>query len=69
MALRLQEDRIRQMMQKEKEAKQMRFEWRKNCEQNYDRQIEEGRKKAEEEKLTVRTGPTTIGALGSHYEI
>ena len=50
MALRLQEDRIRQMMQKEKEAKQMRFEWRKNCEQNYDRQIEEGRKKAEEEK-------------------
>jgi hypothetical protein len=41
MALRLQEDRIRSMMQKEKDAKQMRFEWRQQNERSYDRQIEE----------------------------
>jgi hypothetical protein len=37
MALRLQEDRIRQMKQKEQEARQMRFEWRKNCDSSYER--------------------------------
>ena len=69
MALRLQEERIRTMMQKEKDAKQMRFEWRQQNERSYDRQIEEGRIKAEADKQQIRSGPTTIGALGSHYEI
>lgn len=68
MAVRLQEDRIRIMKQKEDDDKKRRYEWRKNCESSYDRQMQETKKKMEDEKLDIRTGPTTIGALGSHYE-
>ena len=68
MAVRLQEDRIRIMKQKEDDDKKRRYEWRKNCESSYDRQMQEIKKKMEDEKLDIRTGPTTIGALGSHYE-
>ena len=46
----------------------MRYEWRKSCESSYDRQIVGNLKKADQEKKEVLTGPTTIGALGSHYD-
>ena len=39
MAVRLQEERIRVMAQKEDEDKKKRYEWRKNCESSYERKI------------------------------
>jgi len=59
---------MRLMRKKEKEAAKMRYEWRKSCESSYDRQIVGNLKKADQEKKEVLTGPTTIGALGSHYD-
>lgn len=46
----------------------MRYEWRKSLEDGYERQVAEIRNKTLKEKLELKTGPTTISALGSHYE-
>lgn len=46
----------------------MRYEWRKSLESGYEKEMQEVRKKVQDSKTEIRTGPTTIGALGSHYE-
>ena len=46
----------------------MRYEWRKSCENSYDRQVDENKRKAAKEAKEVFTGPTTIAEVGSNYE-
>lgn len=56
------------MRNKEQQAAQMRYEWRKSCETSYDRQMEENKKKAAKDAKEVLTGPTTIAEVGTNYE-
>ena len=54
-------------MDRENAQKQMRFEWRRSCEEDYDVQVQTKKIQNHEELKQLKTGPTTIGALGSHY--
>ena len=56
------------MTKTELERKQKRYEWRKELENGYERDIENARSRKQEEKGEVKTGPTTIETLGSYYE-
>ncbi len=55
-------------MQKEQANRKMRFEWRKNLEDGYQNEMEETKKRTRDELKELRNGPTTIGALGNHYQ-
>jgi len=68
MTLEQQEKRISGLMQREQDSRKMRYEWRKSLESGYEKEMLEVRKKVQDSKTEIRTGPTTIGALGSHYE-
>lgn len=46
----------------------MRYEWRKQLENGYERDMQDVKQRVQQEKKEVRSGPTTIGVLGSYYE-
>lgn len=67
-AMQQQEDRIQTLSKKEQDSKRMRFEWRKSLENGYETQMRRDLALKKEEVDNRRTGPTTLNALGSHYQ-
>lgn len=55
------------MAVRETEQKKIRYEWRKMLEDGYDSQIEARQRQNALEVKNLRTGPTSINALGTHY--
>lgn len=45
----------------------MRFEWRKLLERDYAQDMEDHREKAAKDQKDLKTGPTTLGVLGTYY--
>ena len=67
MAMGLQNESIRRLRERETEIERMRYEWRKSCDQSHEKQMDETKKKVNEEKRGYFSGPTTIDAIGTNY--
>ena len=62
-----QQERIRSLTNKEMADRNMRYEWRKSLENGYEAQMQSQKDKDMDEQKELRTGPTSIDALGNHY--
>ena len=68
MAMEQQQERIRMMTKTEIAQQNLRREWRKTLEEGYQGDMQLKKDKDQGELKELKNGPTTLNALGSHYQ-